>query len=85
MWMRDGVWAGSGAPDSSGAQFFFATGPEVSLLDNQGTYLVFGHADDAGIAVLQAMMGLYELDDTSVYGGGPIRAVTVRSITIELG
>ena len=81
----DLVMARSAGPDSSGAQFFFATGPEVSLLDNQGTYLVFGHADDAGIAVLQAMMGLYELDDTSVYGGGPIRAVTVRSITIELG
>jgi cyclophilin family peptidyl-prolyl cis-trans isomerase len=81
----DLVMARSAGPDSSGAQFFFATGPEVSLLDNQGTYLVFGHADEAGIAVLQAMMDLYELDDTSPYGGGPIRDVVVRSITIELG
>jgi hypothetical protein len=31
------------------------------------------------------MMDLYELDDTSPYGGGPIRDVVVRSITIELG
>ena len=30
-------------------------------------------------------MDLYELDDTSPYGGGPIRDVVVRSITIELG
>ncbi len=81
----DLVMARSAGPDSSGAQFFFATGPEVSLLDNQGTYLVFGHADEAGIAVLQAMMDLYELDDTSPYGGGPIRDVVVRSITIDPG
>ena len=81
----DLVMARSAGPNSSGAQFFFATGPEVALLDNQGTYLVLGHADEAGIAVLQAMMGLYRLDDTSQYGGGPIREVIVRSVTIEVG
>jgi hypothetical protein len=31
------------------------------------------------------MMGLYRLDDTSQYGGGPIREVIVRSVTIEVG
>jgi hypothetical protein len=29
------------------------------------------------------MMGLYEVDETSQYGGGPSRDVVVRSVTIE--
>ena len=45
----------------------------------------FGRADEAGTAVLQAMMGLYEVDETSQYGGGPSRDVIVRSVTIEAG
>ncbi len=81
----DLVMARSAGPDSSGAQFFFATGPRTSLLDAQGTYIVFGRADEAGTAVLQAMMGLYEVDETSQYGGGPSRDVIVRSVTIEAG
>ena len=78
----DLVMARSAGPNSSGAQFFFATGPEVGLLDAQGTYIVFGHADLAGQAVLEAMMGLYQVDETSPYGGGPTREVMVKSVTI---
>ena len=81
----DLVMARSAGPNSSGAQFFFATGPEVGLLDAQGTYIVFGHADLAGQAVLEAMMGLYQVDETSPYGGGPIRDVVVPTVTIEVG
>ena len=81
----DLVMARSAGPNSSGAQFFFATGPEVGLLDAQGTYIVFGHADRAGQAVLEALMGLYRVDETSPYGGGPSRDVVVRSVTIEVG
>ena len=79
----DLVMARSAGPDSSGAQFFFATGSRTSLLDAQGTYIVFGHADETGTAVLQAMMNLYEVDESSQYGGGPSRDVFVRSVTIE--
>ena len=81
----DLVMARSAGPNSSGAQFFFATGPEVGLLDAQGTYIVFGHADRAGQAVLEALMGLYRVDETSPYGGGPSRDVVVRTVTIEVG
>ncbi|HIG25137.1 MAG TPA: peptidylprolyl isomerase [Acidimicrobiia bacterium] len=76
------VMARSGGPNASSAQFFFTTGPEVSLLDNPGTYLVFGQADEAGLAVLQAMMDLYVVDETSPYGGGPSRSVDINSVTI---
>jgi cyclophilin family peptidyl-prolyl cis-trans isomerase len=76
------VMARSGGPNASSAQFFFTTGPEVSLLDSQGTYLVFGQADEAGLAVLQAMMDLYVVDETSPYGGGPSRSVDINSVTI---
>jgi len=57
----------------------------VGLLDAQGTYIVFGHADLAGRAVLEAMMSLYRVDEASPYGGGPSRDVVVRSVTIEVG
>ena len=30
-------------------------------------------------------MGLYRVDETSPYGGGPSRDVVVRSVTIEVG
>ena len=81
----DLVMARSAGPNSSGAQFFFATGPRTSLLDGQGTYIVFGHADEASVEVLRAMMALYEVDETSQYGGGPSRDVFVRSVAIEVG
>jgi len=47
--------------------------------------LVFGHADRAGQAVLETLMGLYRVDETSPYGGGPSREVMVRTVTIEVG
>jgi len=81
----DLVMARSAGPDSSGAQFFFGSGPRVSLLDGQGSYLRFGRADEAGRAVLAGMMDLYEVDETSPYGGGPSREVFLRSVTIEEG
>ena len=31
------------------------------------------------------MMGLYRTDDSSQYGGGPLRDVFIRSVTIESG
>jgi len=76
------VMARSAGPNSSGAQFFLTTGDAVSLLDSQGSYIVFGHTDDAGLAALQAMMDLYVADEASEYGGGPSRPVTVNSVTI---
>jgi len=81
----DLVMARSAGPNSSGAQFFFGSGPRVSLLDGQGSYLRFGQADETGRAVLAAMMGLYRTDDSSQYGGGPLRDVFIRSVTIESG
>lgn len=80
----DLVMARSSGPDSSGAQFFFAAGPQTALLDANGSYIVFGRADEDGIEVLQSMMGLYVVDESSQYGGGPSRDVFVRSVTIEV-
>jgi cyclophilin family peptidyl-prolyl cis-trans isomerase len=70
------------APDSAGAQFFFSTGPNTALLDEQGTYVVFGRTDDAGLAVLEAIMALHEEDPSSGLGGRPSRDVVVESVTI---
>jgi len=80
----DLVMARSSGPNSSGAQFFFAAGAQTSLLDTNGSYIVFGRADEVGIEVLQSMMNLYTVDPTSQYGGGPSRDVLVQSVTIEV-
>lgn len=77
------VMARSRGRDSSSAQYFFSTGPNTALLDGQGTYVVFGETDDAGLAVLQAIMGLHE--DGGQFGGAPSRTVTVNSVRIEVG
>jgi cyclophilin family peptidyl-prolyl cis-trans isomerase len=70
--------------NSSGAQFFFSTGEEVSLLDSQGSYIVFGETDTQGLSILKKMMDLYEEDEKSPYGGGPKRQLLIRSVTIEI-
>jgi cyclophilin family peptidyl-prolyl cis-trans isomerase len=77
------VMARSAQPDSSGAQFFFVAGPAASNLDGDGTYLVFGQTDDAGLGVVQSILDLNEDDPTSGLGGAPSRPVTVNSVTIE--
>jgi cyclophilin family peptidyl-prolyl cis-trans isomerase len=77
------VMARSAGPDSSSAQFFFVTGENASALDGQGTYLVFGTTDDAGIEVLQTIIGLHEDDPSSGLGGAPSREVTINSVTIQ--
>ncbi|MYJ43299.1 MAG: peptidylprolyl isomerase [Acidimicrobiaceae bacterium] len=75
------VMARSTGPDSAGAQFFLTTGPNTSRLDGQGTYVVFGRTDDAGLAVAQSIIGLHE--PGGALGGAPSRDVTVHSVTIE--
>jgi cyclophilin family peptidyl-prolyl cis-trans isomerase len=75
------VMARSAGPDSSGAQFFFTTGPNSSFLDSQGTYIVFGATDDAGLEVLESIIALHESDDSGL-GGRPSETVTVNSVTI---
>ncbi len=75
------VMARSAGQDSASAQFFLTTGPNAAKLDGQGTYVVFGLTDDAGLAVAQSIIGLHEPGGS--LGGAPSRDVTVRSVTIE--
>ena len=75
------VMARSAGRDAASAQFFLTTGPNTSKLDSQGTYVVFGQTDDAGLAVAQSIIGLHV--DTGSMGGAPSRDVTVHSVTIE--
>lgn len=77
------VMARSAGPDSSGAQFFLVAGPEASALDEQGTYLVFGETDPAGLGVVQAILALHEDDPANPLGGAPSPPVVVESVTIE--
>ena len=74
------VMARSAGQNSASAQFFLTTGPNASKLDGQGTYVVFGQTDDAGLAVAQSIIGLHE--PGGPLGGAPSRNVTVHSVTI---
>ncbi len=75
------VMARSAGRDAAGAQFFLTTGPNTALLDSQGTYVVFGNTDDAGLTVAQSIIGLHEPGGSM--GGAPSRDVTVHAVTIE--
>lgn len=75
------IMARTGAPDSSSAQFFFSTGPEVSLLDSQGTYLLFGQVTE-GMDVIQAIIALHEDSGEQPGEGAPSRDVTVERVEI---
>ncbi len=74
------IMARSAGPDSSSAQFFFSTGPNVELLDSQGTYLLFGDVLE-GLDVLQTIIGLHEPDDSGL-GGAPNPDVTIEQVEI---
>ena len=75
------VMARSFGINSASAQFFFTTGPEVALLDGQGTYVVFGATDDAGLEILRSIIELHVPGGN--LGGAPSRDVTINSVTIE--
>ena len=77
----DLVMARTGAPNSASAQFFFVTGPKAALLDDQGTYVVFGKAS-AGVDVLKKIIGLNQETDSNL-GGEPSRTVTINKLTIS--
>ena len=75
----DIVMARTGEIDSAGGQFFIVTGPKASLLDDQGTYVVFGKISK-GLDVAKAIIGLNA--GSGQLGGAPSRAVKIASVTI---
>lgn len=77
----DLVMARGSEPNSGGGQFFFVTGPNASLLDQQGTYVTFGKVTK-GLDVTKAIIALHKADDSGL-GGAPSRTVTVNSVTIS--
>lgn len=77
------VMARTAEPNSASAQFFLVGTDAASALDGQGTYVVFGTTDDAGIEVINAILDLNEDDPASGLGGAPSETVTVNSVTIE--
>ncbi len=75
------IMARSSGPDSSSAQYFFSTGPNVSLLDGQGTYLPVGDVVE-GLDVLKSIIALHQDDPSTGLGGAPSRDVTVNKVEI---
>lgn len=70
-------------PDSASSQFFFVANDSASSLDADGTYVVFGTTDDAGLGVIRAILALHEDQPDNPLGGAPSRAVTINSVRIR--
>ncbi len=77
------VMARTAAPNSASAQFFFAVNENTALLNNQGTYVVFGQMDDASLAVAEAILASHVDQPGNRLGGAPDPQVIVTSVTIE--
>jgi cyclophilin family peptidyl-prolyl cis-trans isomerase len=82
----DLVMARTQQPDSAGAQFFFAAGPQVSQLDagngpGAGTYVTFGKVTQ-GLDVLERILALHQPTARQPDEGAPRKLVVVRKIEI---
>ena len=75
--------ARTGAPNSASAQFFFAVNENTALLNNQGTYVVFGQMDDESVAVAEAILASHVDQPGNRLGGAPEPQVIVKSVNIE--
>ena len=77
------VMARTPEPNSASAQFFLVGTDAASSLDADGSYVVFGTTDEAGIGVINDILALHEADPSDPLGGRPNPAVTINSVTIE--
>jgi cyclophilin family peptidyl-prolyl cis-trans isomerase len=75
------VMARTAQPNSSGAQFFFTTGPNASNLDSQGTYVVFGTTDEMGVSLLQQVQAS-ATEDPSISYATPQPPMIVQRVEI---
>ena len=70
------------AENSADAQFFFTVTKSASVLDAQGTYVVFGEVI-RGLDVLQSILSSHVDDPDGELGGRPSPPVIVHSVVIE--
>ena len=77
------VMARTGAPNSASAQFFLAVNENTALLNNQGTYVVFGQMDTSSLAVAEAILASHVDQPGNRLGGAPDPQVIVKSVSIE--
>jgi cyclophilin family peptidyl-prolyl cis-trans isomerase len=76
------VMARTGDPNSAGGQFFLVGTDAAEGLNAQGTYVVFGTTDQAGIDVINAILERHVEDDSGL-GGHPEPRVGLRSVAIQ--
>lgn len=74
-------------PNSGGSQFFFITGENGHLLDDNPAYTVFGQVVE-GLDILQLILGLPIQDPsgaTGIEGQRPVQAIYIESVVISNG
>jgi cyclophilin family peptidyl-prolyl cis-trans isomerase len=77
------VMARTEAPDSASSQYFFVAGEAAASLNAQGTYVVFGSTNDAGLQVVNDILALAgETPDPNTGFFVPTEEVTVNSVRI---
>ncbi len=77
------VMARTAAPNSAGAQFFFAVDNRTAALNSQGTYVVFGRMDGESLKVAEQILASHAESSDPNRPGGPDPQVVVNSVTIE--
>jgi cyclophilin family peptidyl-prolyl cis-trans isomerase len=77
----DLVMARTALPNSASAQYFFSTGPDTQLLNDQGTYVVFGSVVE-GMDVLEAIMETHVDSGTTPGEGVPDPKPVVNTVRI---
>ena len=74
--------ARTATPNSADAQFFFTVTESAALLDDDGSYVVFGQVTE-GLDVLNAILNIHLDEPDNDLGGAPNPPVTVDTITIQ--
>ncbi|MGY6499819.1 MAG: peptidylprolyl isomerase [Acidimicrobiales bacterium] len=78
----DLVMARTAAPNSASAQYFFSTGPDTALLNDQGTYVRFGRVIE-GLDILEAIMATHvDASEGQPGEGSPDPKPVIETITI---
>ncbi|MXW42630.1 MAG: hypothetical protein F4138_07850 [Acidimicrobiia bacterium] len=77
------VMARTAEPNSASAQFFFAVNENTALLNDQGTYVVFGQMDEDSLVVAESILDSHVDQPNNPLGGGPDPQVIVNSVTIH--
>jgi len=70
-------------PNTNGSQFFIGTGPDITLLEQQPNYTIFGKVKEGMDVVLKIAAVPVKYNPLARENSAPEKTVSIKSITIE--